>query len=223
MSAHIELATLIDIVKPEKYLEVGIFNGYNLLQVKAPYKVGIDIAPKIDSRYPITVYKGKSDDVFKSEEFRKEGKFDVIFIDADHEYKQAIKDLKNSLKILNDFGVIVCHDVFPFDNLHIPNLTAKKMPAPNAKWTGDVWKLIFYVRWCMPELNYVVTRNFPGFLFIWKLDEPRKISKLELKENLGYISYVSDRIDKLDTDWALDKFDLMNIVNVSELKRKIYG
>jgi len=39
--------------------------------------------------------------------------YDVIFIDGLHYYKQVLKDIKNSLKILNKDGFILVHDCLP--------------------------------------------------------------------------------------------------------------
>lgn len=40
-----------------------------------------------------------------------QGRFDVIFIDADHSYEGARKDYDNSLKHINKGGIIIFHDI----------------------------------------------------------------------------------------------------------------
>ena len=40
-------------------------------------------------------------------------KFDVIFIDGLHEYEQCQRDCLNSMKFLNDGGIILFHDFLP--------------------------------------------------------------------------------------------------------------
>lgn len=37
--------------------------------------------------------------------------YDIIFIDADHSYKGVKKDFENSIKILNENGYIIFHDI----------------------------------------------------------------------------------------------------------------
>ena len=37
--------------------------------------------------------------------------FDIIFVDASHEYEDAKKDLSNYCKMLSDYGVLVAHDI----------------------------------------------------------------------------------------------------------------
>ena len=220
-SIYKEIAIVEEILEPERYLEVGILKGKNLLQVDAKYKVGIDIAPKLIARQNIKIYKGASDEVFNSENFKKEKPFDLIFIDAFHEYNQVVRDIKNALKFLNPKGIIVCHDVYPFDNLDLPNLTDKQPPNPLSAWTGDVWKAVFHVRWLMPELDYCVVKNFPGYLYLWKIEELHEIDESELKERLDTNTVNEDIIDNLTDEWALNNLDLMNTVTLEELKESL--
>lgn len=42
-----------------------------------------------------------------------EQKFDIIFIDINHNIEQVILDFENSLKILNKYGIILIHDTDP--------------------------------------------------------------------------------------------------------------
>jgi len=220
-SIYKEIAIVEELLKPERYLEIGILKGKNLLQVDAKYKVGIDIAPKLIATQDIKIYKGTSDEVFNSKNFKKEKPFDLIFIDAFHEYRQVVRDIKNALKFLNPDGIIVCHDVYPFDNLDLPNLTDKQPPNPLSAWSGDAWKAVFHVRWLKLELDYCIVKNFPGYLYLWKIKEPREIDESELKERLGTDTVNEDIIDNLTEEWALNNLDLMNIVSLEELKEKL--
>jgi hypothetical protein len=44
--------------------------------------------------------------------------FDIVYIDADHEYNQVIKDYNNSVDFLNENGIIFLHDLYPPDEYH---------------------------------------------------------------------------------------------------------
>ena len=66
--------------------------------------------------------------------------YDVIFIDGLHYYKQVLKDIKNSLKILNNDGFILVHDCLPRTLAH------QAVPRYRASWNGDVWKSIVELR-----------------------------------------------------------------------------
>jgi len=114
--------------KPDgRYLEIGCANNRNFDAVMARQKIGID--PNSGGTHRMT-----SDEYFKSADNEK---FDVIFIDGLHTYRQAATDVRNSLKFLNDGGWIVLHDMLPRDWLeeHVPRLSPT--------WMGDAWKVAF--------------------------------------------------------------------------------
>ena len=73
-----------------------------------------------------------SDDFFK----QNKSTFDLIFIDGLHVYEQVLKDIENSLKVLNDNGVILIHDCLPAKIWH------QTIPQTHSSWNGDVWKSI---------------------------------------------------------------------------------
>ena len=63
-------------------------------------------------------------------------KFDCIFIDGLHHYNQVLKDIDNSLNVLNSNGIILMHDCLP------QSLNAQSVPRTEATWNGDVWKAL---------------------------------------------------------------------------------
>ena len=73
-----------------------------------------------------------------SDQFFAENKstFDLIFIDGLHVYEQVLKDIDNSLKVLNENGVILIHDCLPSKIWH------QTIPQTHSSWNGDVWKSI---------------------------------------------------------------------------------
>ena len=88
-------------------------------------KYGVD--PKKGGNFKMT-----SDDFFKK---NPQIKFDVIFIDGLHEYEQCQKDCLNSIKQLNDDGIILFHDFLP------RSIYEENIPRKQSSWTGDVWKV----------------------------------------------------------------------------------
>ena len=62
--------------------------------------------------------------------------FDCVFIDGLHEYHQVRKDILNSLKFLNEGGIILLHDCLP------NNYFEQAVPRCQWTWNGDVWKAI---------------------------------------------------------------------------------
>jgi len=111
------------------YLEIGTFKDELFSKVICEKKIGVD--PFSGGTHRMT-----SDDFFQT----NKSKFDCIFIDGLHHYEQVIRDINNSLKILNDNGVILIHDCLP------NNLKEQQVPRLTFNWNGDVWKALVECR-----------------------------------------------------------------------------
>ena len=120
---------IIDKQKYNTYLEIGCFDDELFNFIKINHKIGVD---------PVTggTIRLTSDQFFSN---NKEY-FDCIFIDGLHTYKQVKKDIQNSLKFLNDDGVILLHDCLP------NNFYQQATPRCQYTWNGDVWKAIVECR-----------------------------------------------------------------------------
>lgn len=96
------------------YLEIGVYDGINFMNVDCSEKIGIDpsFAKLHTSARPYCV-RMNSDEFFNS--IPTDQLFDIIFIDGDHTYEQVVKDIANSKKHLSVNGVIIMHDVYVFD------------------------------------------------------------------------------------------------------------
>ena len=66
--------------------------------------------------------------------------FDCVFIDGLHEYNQVKRDINNSLRFLNNDGIILLHDCMP------NSYYAQATPRCQWDWNGDVWKAIVECR-----------------------------------------------------------------------------
>ena len=109
----------------KKYLEIGCFDDELFNYIKCEKKVGVD---------PVSggTIRKTSDEFFSD----NNDYFDCIFIDGLHEYKQVRKDILNSLKFLNQGGLILLHDCLP------NNYFEQAIPRCQWTWNGDVWKAI---------------------------------------------------------------------------------
>lgn len=112
----------------KRYLEIGchldeIFENINIS------KIGVD---------PVSggTFRGTSDEFFSS----NKDMFDCVFIDGLHTYDQVLKDVKNSLKFLDNNGIIILHDCLPISINH------QRVPRTRYTWNGDVWKAIVELR-----------------------------------------------------------------------------
>lgn len=159
---------ILDKLKGETYLEIGVGEGATFFNIKAKRKIGVDpkIGKKVKIRWvhrliwgkplikKIRLFETTSDNFFsKKVEFLKE-KVDVVLIDGLHTYQQSLREVINCLDYLSSKGFIVMHDCNPFSKtIAYPasNIDeARKANLPDGsninRWCGDVWKTIVYLR-----------------------------------------------------------------------------
>ena len=162
---------IIDKKKYKKYLEIGCFDDELFNHVNCQKKVGVD---------PVSggTVRDTSDQFFK----KNNEHFDCIFIDGLHEYSQVKRDISNSLKFLNDDGIILLHDCMP-DNYY-----AQATPRCQWEWNGDVWKAIVACR-NLKDIDVYTCYADQGIGVIFKrpnrnlLNYPKKdFSKLKFSE-----------------------------------------
>lgn len=120
---------IIDKYSFDNYLEIGCDKNQSFSKINVKNKVGVD---------PVSggTIRDTSDNFFKI----NKDKFDIIFIDGLHHYDQVSRDIKNSLKILNQNGFILIHDCLPRSIAH------QAIPRYRGSWNGDVWKSIVEMR-----------------------------------------------------------------------------
>lgn len=205
---------IINWTKTKVYLEIGVRYGITFLQIKAPIKIAVD--PLFDIiklrkillyiKNPINLFNNKyyemtSDDFFAHvPKIITEKGIDVVLIDGLHTFEQSLKDCLNSLKYLNDNGVIVMHDCNPM-SATIGHRAKSQKEAKNlnlegwdGSWSGDVWKTIVYLRSTRKELNIFVLNCDSGLGIITRGQQefPLKYSLNEVKE-LSYKDLEKDR------------------------------
>ena len=136
-----------------RYLEIGVRNKGNFPKIKAKVKHGIDPVGN-------PTYKMTSDEFFRTQ---GKGKFyDIILVDGLHHYKQALRDIYNSLEHLNEDGTIVVHDCNP------QTKKAQQVPRVQKLWNGDVWKAFVFLRCTNPLLKMHVIDTDHGCGIIQK-------------------------------------------------------
>ena len=120
---------LIKSKKFKTYLEIGCQSDVNFSKIEIEKKIGVD--PQSGGTLRMT-----------SDEFFSQNKdtFDLIFIDGLHIHEQVLKDINNSLNVLNESGVILLHDCLPAKIWH------QTIPQTHSSWNGDVWKSIVQSR-----------------------------------------------------------------------------
>lgn len=127
----------------EKYLEIGVENGFTFNNVHFINKTGVDPSPYFLSENLVVK---TSDDYFSD----LNDNFDIIFIDGMHQTEFALRDFNNSLQHLNSGGRILLDDILPIhfdEQLKIPirNYYEKGVLKTQVPWTGDIWKLAYHI------------------------------------------------------------------------------
>ncbi len=183
------------------FLEIGVERGDTFLNIECPIKVGID--PDLES---------KATEFITSDEFFKKNKdtFDIIFIDGLHEHHQVVRDIENSLNILNPDGIIIVHDCNP-NNSYQARLLEKGYEKDGTVWCGSTWAGWVELRTRREDLEMVVIPDEWGIGFI-------KRGKQKLVEFDFNISY-----EQQFENWKRDKLKLSNFIDASQfMKRFIY-
>ena len=193
------------------YLEIGVNRGKCLFKIKGPKKrfavdpyFNFNLWKKIracvinNDNFKNEYFEVTSDDFFsKNNQLLLDYKLDLTFIDGLHTYEQSLKDTLNTLKFLDQNGVIVLHDCNPLDALAA--YPAKSIDDARHDlehntnwqniWNGDVWKTIVYIRKNHPELTAFVLDTDHGLGFVFKkkrADLPSVFDKIDCVDDLEY-------------------------------------
>tara|TARA_Y100000816_G_C25995226_1_gene519908 strand:- start:112 stop:792 length:681 start_codon:yes stop_codon:yes gene_type:complete len=183
---------IIDKYEFNDYLEIGCDKDQSFSKINIKNKVGVD---------PISggTIRTTSDKFFLS----NNKKFDIIFIDGLHHYNQVLKDIYNSLKILNDNGFILVHDCLP------KSLAQQAVPRYRGSWQGDVWKSIVELR-TKKNIDIITCKIDFGVSVIRKI------------KNQNLLKINCDDFSKLSfKDYYYNHKEFMNILDFKETLNKI--
>ena len=135
------LQKIINRLDAKEYLEIGVADGDNFMEIKVPFKTGVDPIPADQRLHVLGDDEAEYHQMHSDEFFQKnEKKFDVIFIDGLHRSDQVIRDVLHGMNALNKGGVLVMHNCNPPTEGH-------QTPQPSmSEWTGDVWKAVVHLR-----------------------------------------------------------------------------
>ena len=169
------IQNIINKNKYKNYLEIGCDNDENFSKIKIEKKIGVD--PLKGGTLRIT-----SDDFF----IKNNEKFDIIFLDGLHTYEQTIKDIDNSIKFLNNNGVILVHDCLP------KKIWNQVVPRLYGHWNGDVWKAIVHSRTYDYADTYTCAVDHGlGIIFKRKNRDTLKLHNINFK-NLKFADYFNN-------------------------------
>jgi hypothetical protein len=158
-------------IEKYSYLELGIFNNVNFNGVKCINKFSVDMNGR-------AMFTGTTDEYFQ--QLSKNEKFDIIFIDANHDYEFVIRDFNNAVDHATKWVLI--HDMVP-----------RSTKFTQSKYCSDSFRVLQYL---IAETNfeiYTMDNNF-GLTFVkmpaGKINPPEHYSKISYDEFVEFISKV---------------------------------
>lgn len=172
------------------FLEIGTQEKISYNEVIIDEKISIDPDPKANADFTMT-----SDQFFNI----NTKKFDIIFIDGLHHADFTYRDILNSLKILNENGTIVVHDIIPY------SYEAQIIPIEKAiennifAWNGDVWKA-----WIKMRIDH-------RELLMYCVDTDHGCGIIQKKENNQFINDYNNGYYKYDKELIMENINLISI------------
>lgn len=148
------------------YLELGTNIGYTFNEVNryVPNSYGVEKDPS--KRNGPRIFNCTTDEFFEMYTIPPP---DFIFIDADHDYFQVIKDLNNSLKILNEGGTIALHDTDPIKELYL-----------RREHCNDCYRIIDYIYALKSDLDVITFPiGYEGISLVKKRNDRRVLKCLK--------------------------------------------
>jgi hypothetical protein len=166
------------------YLELGVLRNENYNQIRCKNKSSVDI-----NGY--ATYTGTTDEYFN--QLDESIRFDIIYIDANHDYDYVLRDFNNSVKRANRW--ILIHDMIP------PSFGSTRSDR-----CSDSYKLLYYLLTETDFIVYSLNHNF-GLTFV-KMPA-RKINPPEHFKDTSYSVFM----DFLKSKKLYDDNEIVQVLN----------
>lgn len=158
-------------LKPESYVEIGVWHGDSLALAKPETQtVAIDPFPQIQTAIGsrARLYPVPSDAFFSTRNLLQElgaSRLALGFIDGLHLFEQTLMDFANVEKYSDARTIVLIHDCLP---------VARCMAAREREtgyWCGDVWKVAMCLSKYRPDLTLSVLPTYPsGLIMVTRLN-----------------------------------------------------
>ena len=186
-------------IKARTYLEIGVSRGHTLLAVEIARKTGVDPRFRFDTA-GVDAASTRLNEMTSDEYFARLGsreKFDFIFIDGQHTFEQAYRDVCNALAHLADGGIILINGTRPDDVYSALRNQgqalaerARSGSGADRRWQGDVFKVVCALHDFHPSLNYrtIVGAGSPQTL-VWASKAGWRSPRFDCLEAITRLSY----------------------------------
>jgi hypothetical protein len=193
---HLHMTWLHRLMRPQRYLEIGVFRGDTLHLAQPPTQVlGVDPEPKLlsdDFAAETRLFTMTSDAFFAADHWGAtlgDITLDLSFIDGAHVFEQVLRDFINVERHSTAGSAVVFHDTLPLVAI------AAERQVSASFWTGDVWKIIPCLAAFRPDLRIVTIPTRPsGLSVVTGLDPTSRVLETRFDEAVA-------RFIDLPFDW----------------------
>lgn len=179
------------------YLEIGVMKGDNIRAVQCETKDGIDPMPMCSE----VTHSMTSDQFFMNHPYKK---YDIIFIDGNHNSEFVCRDFNNAALALNYNGHILLHDCYPWEEY----LTVKQEEYTSGLWCGDGYKVI-----------YSIVQNYADHFESWVVDTDCGVGVIRKRHDEVPIVFYDDTYSW--RDMKINPPKSINLISPEDFKDKI--
>jgi len=209
------LVLVHDRVRPAVYLEIGVHEGHSF-HLASPTVTAVGVDPGMDLQFAAPegaqLFHETSDAFFAeyATEAFADSPVDLAFLDGLHHWDQTLRDFAHTEQHSDAGGCILIHDCLPID----AETSARERST--VVWSGDVWKVVVWLRRHRPDLQVTTLDVGPtGLAIVTGLDPGCPVpSDDDLDDDLWQLGY---------DDVADELHELLNVVpgTVDALERAV--
>lgn len=163
---YLVLRWIHEILRPARYLEIGVRQGDSLrLALPATKCIGVDPAPVLN--HPVesntSIFHLTSTEFFETQNLENIwglNSFSLAFLDGLHLFEQALLDFAHLECLATPESLVMIHDVLPLDR------ETSERTRRTDFYSGDVWKLAMCLNHHRPDLRIRTIRTRPTGLCV---------------------------------------------------------
>ncbi len=136
-------------------------------------------------------------------------KFDLICIDSFHEYNESKRDFELITSLLNDNGIIICHDCYPINK-------EKCLPKYSiGEWSGETYVALVELAYNNPNYYYGILNIDTGIGIISKKEFELLKNNLNTEKQKELL-YLHQNNNKMTYDYFIENSkEIINIIDLN--------